>query len=157
MTTILPFAIQNSSEFSGDLYQRIQQQLLSFAQTYPVVGNLLIATEDGFEVAAILKEGDQDNIHKVAAMTSSLMGIGSAMLNEIGAGKPKLLTLEGDSENIFLCQIAAPSLTLCLTAIVAAKEPLGQIFWLLRQLSSAIEAQCSAMPEAVSHEGEQYE
>lgn len=148
MTTLLPFAIQDVSELPGDLYQRIQQQLLLFAQAHPALGNLLVATADGFEVAAILKEEDQDRIHKVAAMTSSMIGIGTAMLNEIGAGEQRALTLEGESDNILLYQISTSRLTLCLTAIASTEEPLGQVFWLLRQLASNIADVCN---EPVNH------
>lgn len=139
MSTSLPFVICNKNEYlPDDLYQHIQQQLNKFVHVNPGLGNLLVATADGFEVAAVLKENDPERIHKIAAMTSSIIGIGTAMLSEIGAGEQQVMTLEGEYEYILFHQIRTSSLTFCLTAVSCKKEPLGQLFWLLRQLVSNI-------------------
>lgn len=146
MTTILPFAIEDADPISAHFSQSIQQLLLEFAQNHACLGELLVSTADGYEVAAVLKEQDPGRLHKIAAMTSSLLGIGAAMLYEIDAGSQKAITIEGENDNILLWQIATPDWDLCLTAVASTQEPLGQLFWLLRQLAARI-AGLSVRPE----------
>lgn len=147
MTSILPFAIEDAGTLSTELSQQIQQLLLEFARNHPVMGELLVATADGYEVAAVLKEEDSGRLHKIAAMTSSLLGVGAAMLNEIDAGGQKAITVEGERDNILLWQVATQRFPLCLTVVASAQEPLGQLFWLLRQLAAAIAEICHAQPD----------
>lgn len=142
MTSIFPFAIEDADTGPANFSQNIQQLLLEFSQSHSCLGELLVATIDGYEVAAVLKEQDPGRLHKIAAMTSSLLGIGAAMLSEIEAGEQKAITIEGDTDNILLWQIATPGLTLCLTAVASAQEPLGQLFWILRQLAVGIADIC---------------
>jgi predicted regulator of Ras-like GTPase activity (Roadblock/LC7/MglB family) len=80
-------------------------------------------------------------------MTSSLLGVGAAMLNEIDAGGQKAITVEGERDNILLWQVATQRFPLCLTVVASAQEPLGQLFWLLRQLAAAIAEICHAQPD----------
>lgn len=173
MTSVLPFAVDDtgsiSTEFSQNNIQRdvdsiptemsqhIQQLLLEFAQNYPVMGELLVATIDGYEVAAVLKTEDSGRLRKIAAMTSSLLGIGSAMLTEIDAGEQKAITIEGEKDNILLWQITTPHLPLCLTVVASAHEPLGQLFWLLRQLAAGVHDICNMEPESQPLQEAQYE
>lgn len=153
MSTLLPFAIcDENNQLPHDLYPRIQQLLLQFVQANPGLGNLLVATADGFEVAAVLKEDYPERIHKVAAMTSSMIGIGTAMLSEIAGGEQQAMTLEGENEYILFHQIRTGSLTLCLTAIASREESLGQLFWLLRQLVSNICELCNHSINSASSE-----
>lgn len=147
MTSILPFAIEDAGTLSTELSQRIQQLLLEFAQAHPIMGELLVATADGYEVAAVLKEEDPGRLHKIAAMTSSLLGVGAAMLNEIDAGEQKAITIEGARDNILLWQLATRHFPLCLTVVASAQEPLGQLFWLLRQLAAGIADICQTQPD----------
>ncbi len=84
-----------------------------------------MATADGYEVAAVLKEEDPGRLHKIAAMTSSLLGVGAAMLNEIDAGGQKAITVEGERDNILLWQVATQRFPLCLTVVASAQEPSG--------------------------------
>lgn len=147
MTSILPFAIEDASTLSTELSQRIQLLLLEFAKAHPIMGELLVATADGYEVAAVLKEEDPGRLHKIAAMTSSLLGIGAAMLNEIDAGEQKAITIEGERYNILLWQVATQRFPLCLTVVACAQEPLGQLFWLLRQLATEIAKLCQGQTE----------
>ncbi len=147
MTSILPFAIEDAGILSTELSQRIQQLLLEFAQVHPVMGELLVATADGYEVAAVLKDEDPQRLHKIAAMTSSLLGIGVAILSEIDAGDQKAITVEGEKDNILLWHVATPRFALCLTVVASAQEPLGQLFWLLRQLAAGIAELCHEQAE----------
>ncbi|HHG8774043.1 TPA: roadblock/LC7 domain-containing protein [Raoultella planticola] len=147
MTSILPFAIEDAGTLSTELNQRIQQLLLEFAQAHPSMGELLVATADGYEVAAVLKEEDPGRLHKIAAMTSSLLGIGAAMLSEIDAGEQKAITVEGEKDNILLWHLSTQRFPLCLTVVASAQEPLGQLFWLLRQLAVRIAELCHEQTE----------
>ncbi|QFG76610.1 hypothetical protein DMB90_08720 [Raoultella planticola] len=105
-----------------------------------------MATADGYEVAAVLKEEDPGRLHKIAAMTSSLLGVGAAMLNEIDAGGQKAITVEGEGQYPALAgRYAAFSIMSDRGGLRAGA--LGQLFWLLRQLAAAIAEICHAQPD----------
>ncbi|MRT55614.1 hypothetical protein GJV11_05755 [Enterobacteriaceae bacterium RIT693] len=144
MSSLLPFAISEINESGPEsLYQIIQNELVTFSKEHPEVGELFVATEDGFEVATNNTDKALEYVHKLAAMTSSMIGLGEAMLNETGGGAQHALTLEGENKNIIFNQIRTAHLTLCLTTIASKDVPLGQLFWLQRQASGIIKKICS--------------
>ncbi|MBK5143525.1 roadblock/LC7 domain-containing protein [Budviciaceae bacterium BWR-B9] len=108
---------------------------------------MLLATVDGFEVAAVLEEQDRASMRRLAAMTSSILSIGIAMFREIGTGGQRLLTLEGEHNNILIFIVQNVKSELVLTLVSAENEPLGQLFWLIRKLSSEITEICNKATE----------
>ncbi|EMO7863008.1 hypothetical protein WDR94_000001, partial [Citrobacter amalonaticus] len=105
--------------------------------------NLLISTADGFEIASLLTPGYELHIRKVSALTSSLLGISSAMLTEVGGGEQNAVFMESDQNMILFNRIPAAQKMLCLMAITSKDESIGQIFWRVRQLSENIIEICN--------------
>ncbi|HAT8012637.1 roadblock/LC7 domain-containing protein [Citrobacter rodentium] len=136
--------INNLSGLTAEQAVEIQRVLEKFAKEHPGLTNMLLATVDGFEVAAVLEEQDRASMRRLAAMTSSLLSIGVAMFKEIRSGAQRLLTLEGEKSNILIFVVQNIKAELVLTLVTSAEEPLGQQFWLIRQLSSEISEICNA-------------
>lgn len=137
-----PQVVQNFSGLSPDQCQQIQQVLDTFSEEHNKLTNMLLATADGFEVAAVLEDNDWESIRRLSAMTSSILSIGVAMLQEIEAGSHKVLTLEGEKNNVLIYMVPYTDAELVLTIVSSNEETLGQLFWLIRQLSNKISEIC---------------
>ncbi|AKG69854.1 hypothetical protein WN53_12440 [Serratia fonticola] len=143
MTTSDAWIVNNYSGLTSTQCMDIQKTLEKFSLDNPGLTNMLLATVDGFEVAAVLEEQDRASMRRLAAMTSSILSIGIAMFREIESGGQRLLTLEGDKNNILIFIVQDIKAELVLTLVSAANEPLGQLFWLIRKLSSEITVICN--------------
>ncbi|ECB5901355.1 roadblock/LC7 domain-containing protein, partial [Salmonella enterica subsp. enterica serovar Newport] len=102
-----------------------------FVEKYPDIQNVILTTVDGFEVSAVLEENHKDSLRRVAAMSSSLQSIGSAMLQEIGAAGYQYLYLNSNKRSVFIYLISGESLDLVLMAISGEIDSLGQALWLI--------------------------
>lgn len=147
MTTSDTWIVNNYSGLTTEQCSEIQTTIERFAQDHPGLTNMLLATVDGFEVAAVLEEQDRASMRRLAAMTSSILSIGIAMFREIGSGGQRLLTLEGEQNNILIFIVQNVQSELVLTLVSAKDEPLGQLFWLIRKLSSEITEICNKTTE----------
>ena len=121
----------------------ISDLLINELKGNAVLKNLLISTADGFEIASLLTPGYELHIRKVSALTSSLLGISSAMLTEVGGGEQNAVFMESDQNMILFNRIPAAQKMLCLMAITSKDESIGQIFWRVRQLSENIIEICN--------------
>lgn len=125
------------------LINELKAELERFSEGNAVLKNLLISTADGFEIASLLTAGYELHIRKVSALTSSLLGISSAMLTEVGGGEQNAVFMESDQNMILFNRIPAAQKMLCLMAITSKDESIGQIFWRVRQLSENIIEICN--------------
>ncbi|EMP6175180.1 TPA: hypothetical protein ACNVAS_002457 [Citrobacter amalonaticus] len=132
--------VNNISEV---LINELKAELERFSEGNAVLKNLLISTADGFEIASLLTPGYELHIRKVSALTSSLLGISSAMLTEVGGGEQNAVFMESDQNMILFNRIPAAQKMLCLMAITSKDESIGQIFWRVRQLSENIIEICN--------------
>lgn len=139
--------VNNYTGLTSDQCSEIQTAIERFAQEHPNLTSMLLATVDGFEVAAVLEEKDRASMRRLVAMSSSILSIGVAMFREIGAGKQRLLTLEGENNNILIFIVQNVKSDLVLTFVSSEDESLGQLFWLIRKLASEITMICNGKNE----------
>jgi len=163
--TTLPFSVNpvqetaieipesGQSTFSVELSADIQAILEQTIETHPEFENILVATADGFDIAAMIKDSDKDSIRRLAAISSSMLSLSIEILAEMSAGEQKILTLEGEKGNVFITQVSAETFSLSLTVITRENESLGKFFWLIRQLKNEIETVCNNAPEQGSEKG----
>lgn len=131
----------------GYLGTRVQQVLEKFTDEYPELENVLVASTDGFDIASVVKENDEARIHRLAAITSSMLSLSREILAEMRAGEQKMLTLEGSKGTILISHAETQHFILCITVITSANHALGQLFWLLRQLTNDVEDICNNIDE----------
>lgn len=163
--TTLPFSVKSTedpvievvphshTDISVDLSADIQTILEQTIEAHPEFENILVATADGFDIAAMIKDSDKDSIRRLAAISSSMLSLSIEILAEMSAGEQKILTLEGEKGNVFITQVLADTFTLSLTVITRDNESLGRFFWLIRQLKCEIEAVCNSEPAHESQSG----
>lgn len=121
----------------------LQLELESFSKENEILKNILISTADGFEVASLLMSGYELHVRKVSALTSSLLGISSAMLREVGEGEQNAVFMESDDSMILFNRISVAKKMLCLMAVTSKDESIGQIFWRVRKLSDNVIEICN--------------
>lgn len=120
------------------LIDALNVELKEFYKKNTLLQNIIVSTEDGFEVASLLTAGNELHVRKVSALASSLLGISSAMLKEVGSGEQNTVFMESDDSMILFNRIIVAKHILCLMAITEKDEPIGQIFWRMKNLSESI-------------------
>ncbi|WP_318365561.1 hypothetical protein [Enterobacter sp.] len=131
------------NNISEELILALKSELKSFSQDNQIIKNVLISTADGFEVASLFTAGYELHIRKVSALTSSLLGISSAMLKEVGKGEQNAVFMGSDDSMILFNRIPAAQRMLCLMAVTSKDESIGQIFWRVRKLSDNVVEICN--------------
>lgn len=129
-------------EVSETLIDALNLELKEFCKNNTILKNIIVSTEDGFEVASLLTGGNELHVRKVSALASSLLGISSAMLKEVGSGEQNTVFMESDDNMILFNRIIIAQHILCLMAITEKDEPIGQIFWRMKNLSENIIEVC---------------
>ena len=124
------------------LIDALNLELKEFCKNNTILKNIIVSTEDGFEVASLLTAGSELHVRKVSALASSLLGISSAMLKEVGSGEQNTVFMESDENMILFNRIIIAQHILCLMAITEKDEPIGQIFWRVKNLSENISEVC---------------
>lgn len=150
---VIEIPVSGQSTFSVELSADIQAILEKTIEAHPEFENILVATADGFDIAAMIKDSDKDSIRRLAAISSSMLSLSIEILAEMCAGEQKILTLEGEKGNVFITQVSAETFALSLTVITRENESLGKFFWLIRQLKNEIEKACRNAPEQGSAKG----
>lgn len=131
------------SNIPEELIIALKSELEAFSKENEILKNILISTADGFEVASLLTSGYELHVRKVSALTSSLLGISSAMLKEVGEGEQNAVFMESDDSMILFNRIPVAQKMLCLMAVTSKDESIGQIFWRVRKLSDNVIEICN--------------
>ena len=91
----------------------------------------LVATTDGFEVASVLHQ--TLSAEKMAAMTSSILALGEAVLAEADLDNCKNVVIESGTGLIVMLAIDDPGNELLLSVIADRNAMLGQVLWAARR------------------------
>ncbi|MDO9436912.1 roadblock/LC7 domain-containing protein [Hydrogenophaga sp.] len=97
----------------------------------PGMLNATLATADGLTLASTLSNSHEAD--RLAAMSSSLAGLSSALTRETGHGTPRQLILSSDQGHIVSMQVPLPTGEVVLTVVTTHKAVLGKLLWSCRQ------------------------
>ena len=100
----------------------------------PGVLNATLATPDGMTMASTLSNSHEAD--RLAAMSSSLAGLSSALTRETGHGTPQQLILSSDQGHIVSMQVTLPCGGVVLTVVTTHKAVLGKLLWSCRQTAA---------------------
>lgn len=92
-----------------------------------------ISTSDGYVVAAHLSDGMQDK--KLAAMSSSLIGLAESVSQELNVGAPENLLVEAKQGTAVALRVSE---RLLLLAAVSRGASLGTVLWQAKSAADAI-------------------
>lgn len=98
---------------------------------------VVIATEDGFEVAARVENTAQ--VSRLAAMASSLAALGAVAGEESGLGVCDSVLIEAAHGYILMLQVRHPQAGLIISVITSRSAIMGQALYLSRQAARKLE------------------
>lgn len=96
----------------------------------------LVATTDGFEVSSVLHQSL--SAQKMAAMTSSILALGEAVLAEADLSDCRNVVIESGGGLIVMLAIGDPRNELLLSVIADSNAMLGQVLWSARSCCDRI-------------------
>ncbi|AVZ86427.1 roadblock/LC7 domain-containing protein [Acinetobacter sp. WCHA45] len=100
---------------------------------------IMLCSTDGFELASIYKKNPY-NSTKLAAVSSSILAMVSAFLNEIHLTGCQSITLDAENGKAILTSIPAPHHPMVMVTLSNKDVLLGQLLYSLKQASAAIVA-----------------
>ncbi|MCH7303571.1 roadblock/LC7 domain-containing protein [Acinetobacter sp. NIPH 1869] len=101
------------------------------------VDYIMLCSTDGFELASIYKKNPY-NSTKLAAVSSSILAMVTAFLNEIQLTGCQSITLDAENGKAILTSIPAPHHPMVMVTLSNKDVLLGQLLYSLKQTSSAI-------------------
>jgi predicted regulator of Ras-like GTPase activity (Roadblock/LC7/MglB family) len=119
-----------------ELVRFATQQLRNLGAEVPGLLGSLVATGDGFEVAAF-SDGSY-TVSKLAAMSSAMHGLGSAVVKEAGLQGCRDVIVDSLGGKIVFMSIPGTSEELLLMAISDQRAPFGQLLLGCRKCCVAI-------------------
>ncbi|ENW02856.1 MULTISPECIES: roadblock/LC7 domain-containing protein [Acinetobacter] len=98
---------------------------------------IMLCSTDGFELASIYKKNPY-NSTKLAAVSSSILAMVSAFLNEIQLTGCQSITFDAENGKAILTSIPAPHHPMVMVTLSNKDVLLGQLLYSLKQASAAI-------------------
>lgn len=103
------------------------------------VDYIMLCSTDGFELTSIYKKNTY-NSTKLAAVSSSILAMVSAFLNEIQLTGCQSITLDAENGKAILTSIPSPNHPMVMVTLSNKDVLLGQLLYSLKQASAAIVA-----------------
>jgi uncharacterized protein len=100
------------------------------------VNAALVVTSDGFEIASVLHSDLSPQ--KMAAMTSSMLALGEAILGEANLNDCQNVVIESNGGLIIMLSVGDPSRELLLSVVTNGQAMLGQVLWAARQCCAQV-------------------
>lgn len=97
-----------------------------------------IVTGDGFELAAVLRHGLSGN--KLAAMTSSLLALSEAVVEELKMRGCRNVIVEGEGGTVVMIRVPAAGLDLLMSVLCRESAVLGSVLYAARACAARLGA-----------------
>ena len=101
------------------------------------VNYVMLCSTDGFELAHVYKR-DGYNSTKLAAVSSSILAMVAAFMNEIHLEGCQSITLDADNGKAILTSIPSPNHPMIIVTLTEKDVLLGQLLYTLKNASNRI-------------------
>lgn len=132
----------DNNEISDSLQLRLEMELKKLLAVNEQVRAVLLATTDGFEVAYCGDLGSSTPSN-ISAMTSSMLSLAIAMVNETGLSSCHNLMVEGGQGRAIIMSVPSKKKQMLLTLLTREQVSLGQLLLdakiTVKQLSDKLE------------------
>jgi predicted regulator of Ras-like GTPase activity (Roadblock/LC7/MglB family) len=132
----------DNNEISDSLQLRLEMDLKKLLAVNEQVRAVLLATTDGFEVAYCGDLGSSTPSN-ISAMTSSMLSLAIAMVNETGLSSCHNLMVEGGQGRAIIMSVPSKKKQMLLTLLTREQVSLGQLLLdakiTVKQLSDKLE------------------
>ena len=136
------FALKNNRAASPELIQFAKYQIQEIIHSVRGVNFIMLCSTDGFELATIHKKDNYNN-GKLAAVSSSILAMVSAFMQEIHLNGCQSITLDAENGKAILASVPSANHPMIIIALAEKDILLGQLLYMLKNASNSIQQEAS--------------
>ena len=131
------FTLAQSRTAPKELIDFAKNEIQDVLMNVRSVNQVMLCSTDGFELAHVYKR-DGYNSTKLAAVSSSILAMVAAFMNEIHLEGCQSITLDADNGKAILTQIPSSNHPMIIVTLTEKDVLLGQLLYTLKNASSRI-------------------
>lgn len=131
MIAAAPAALANRAAFC-------RQQLEHLVRDTIGIDSAAVVTGDGFELASVLRHDFSGN--KLAAMTSSLLALSEAVVDELRMRGCRNVIIEGEGGTVVMIRVPATGIDLLMSVLCREDAVLGSVLYASRACAARLGA-----------------
>lgn len=128
------FSLENERKTPDILIQYAKSEIQNIIHSVSGINFMMICSTDGFELASVYKK-DTFNHSKVAAVSSSLHAMVSALTNELQLTGCQNITLDADNGKAIITAVPHTDYPMIIVALAEKNILIGQLLYALKQTS----------------------
>lgn len=131
------FTLAQSRTAPKELIDFAKSEIQDVLMNVRSVNYVMLCSTDGFELAHVYKR-DGYNSTKLAAVSSSILAMVAAFMNEIHLEGCQSITLDADNGKAILTSIPSPNHPMIIVTLTEKDVLLGQLLYTLKNASTKI-------------------
>ena len=131
------FTLAQSRTAPKELIDFAKSEIQDVLMNVRSVNYVMLCSTDGFELAHVYKR-DGYNSTKLAAVSSSILAMVAAFMNEIHLKGCQSITLDADNGKAILTSIPSPNHPMIIVTLTEKDVLLGQLLYTLKNASNKI-------------------
>lgn len=131
------FTLAKSRSAPKELIDFAKSEIQDVLMNVRSVNYVMLCSTDGFELAHVYKR-DGYNSTKLAAVSSSILAMVAAFMNEIHLEGCQSITLDADNGKAILTSIPSPNHPMIIVTLTEKDVLLGQLLYTLKNASNKI-------------------
>ena len=131
------FTLAQSRTAPKELIDFAKSEIQDVLMNVRSVNYVMLCSTDGFELAHVYKR-DGYNSNKLAAVSSSILAMVAAFMNEIHLEGCQSITLDADNGKAILTSIPSPNHPMIIVTLTEKDVLLGQLLYTLKNASTKI-------------------
>lgn len=131
------FTLAQSRSAPKELIDFAKNEIQDVLMNVRSVNYVMLCSTDGFELAHVYKR-DGYNSTKLAAVSTSILAMVAAFMNEIHLEGCQSITLDADNGKAILTSIPSPNHPMIIVTLTEKDVLLGQLLYTLKNASTKI-------------------
>ena len=131
------FTLAQSRSAPKELIDFAKNEIQDVLMNVRSVNYVMLCSTDGFDLAHVYKR-DGYNSTKLAAVSSSILAMVAAFMNEIHLEGCQSITLDADNGKAILTSIPSPNHPMIIVTLTEKDVLLGQLLYTLKNASTKI-------------------
>lgn len=131
------FTLAKSRSAPKELIDFAKSEIQDVLMNVRSVNYVMLCSTDGFELAHVYKRNGYNNT-KLAAVSSSILAMVAAFMNEIHLEGCQSITLDADNGKAILTSIPSPNHPMIIVTLTEKDVLLGQLLYTLKNASTKI-------------------
>lgn len=131
------FTLAQSRTAPNELIQFAKKQIQDILSNVRSVNYVMLCTTDGFELANVYKKDGYNNT-KLAAVSSSILAMVAAFMNEIHLEGCQSITLDAENGKAILTAVPSANHPMIIVTLAEKDVLLGQLLYAVKKASNQI-------------------